>query len=44
MQRQRSDFNPHFLSLTFETQHIAAMSYHLVFHFNPHFLSLTFET
>jgi len=36
-------FNPHFLSLTFETGS-SSDSPTLFAHFNPHFLSLTFET
>ena len=41
----RDYFNPHFLSLTFETLMDGKRETIEEFvHFNPHFLSLTFET
>ena len=37
-------FNPHFLSLTFETGYYLCYLLTRYMYFNPHFLSLTFET
>ena len=45
MIRQKdTPFNPHFLSMTFETLGGEFISMEGLVSFNPHFLSMTFET